>query len=99
MTQLQAIPLLLGSLGFQELLLIFLIVLVIFGSTKLPALGRGLGEGIRNFKRGIKSDEPARARRAPRRRQGRLIAAPRTARAPRRDESSRPVRRSRISPV
>jgi sec-independent protein translocase protein TatA len=58
MTQLQAIPLLLGSLGFQELLLIFLIVLVIFGATKLPALGRGLGEGIRNFKRGIKSDEP-----------------------------------------
>ena len=59
MTQLMAIPLLLGSLGFQELLLIFLIVLVIFGSTKLPALGRGLGEGIRNFKKGIKSDEPA----------------------------------------
>jgi sec-independent protein translocase protein TatA len=59
MIQLQAIPLLLGSLGFQELLLIFLIVLVIFGSTKLPALGRGLGEGIRNFKRGIKGDEPA----------------------------------------
>jgi sec-independent protein translocase protein TatA len=46
-----------GPLGFQELLLIFLIVLVIFGATKLPALGRGLGEGIRNFKRGLKSDE------------------------------------------
>ena len=59
MIQLHAIPLLLGSLGFQELLLIFLIVLVIFGSTKLPALGRGLGEGIRNFKRGLKGDEPA----------------------------------------
>jgi sec-independent protein translocase protein TatA len=58
MTSLHAIPLFLGSLGFQELLLIFLIVLVIFGSTKLPALGRGLGEGIRNFKRGLKSDEP-----------------------------------------
>jgi sec-independent protein translocase protein TatA len=58
MTQLHAMPLLLGSLGFQELLLIFLIVLVIFGSTKLPALGRGLGEGIRNFKRGLKSDDP-----------------------------------------
>lgn len=57
MTSLLAIPLFLGSLGFQELLLIFLIVLVIFGSTKLPALGRGLGEGIRNFKRGLKSDE------------------------------------------
>jgi sec-independent protein translocase protein TatA len=59
MTQLHAIPLLLGSLGFQELLLIFLIVLVIFGATKIPALGRGLGEGIRNFKRGLKNDEPA----------------------------------------
>jgi sec-independent protein translocase protein TatA len=58
MTQLVAIPMLLGSLGFQELLLIFLIVLVIFGSTKLPALGRGLGEGIRNFKRGLKTDDP-----------------------------------------
>jgi sec-independent protein translocase protein TatA len=34
-------------------------VLIIFGATKLPALGRGLGEGIRNFKRGLKSDEPA----------------------------------------
>jgi sec-independent protein translocase protein TatA len=58
MTQLLAIPLLLGSLGFQELLLIFLIVLIIFGSTKLPQLGKGLGEGIRNFKRGLKGDEP-----------------------------------------
>jgi len=58
MIQLQGVPLLFGSLGFQELLLIFLIVLIIFGSTKLPALGKGLGEGIRNFKRGIKGDEP-----------------------------------------
>jgi sec-independent protein translocase protein TatA len=57
MTQLHAIPLFLGSIGVQELLLIFLIVLVIFGATKLPALGRGLGEGIRNFKRGIKGDD------------------------------------------
>lgn len=43
--------------GFQELLVIFLIVLVIFGASKLPKLGRGLGEGIRNFKKGLKSDE------------------------------------------
>jgi sec-independent protein translocase protein TatA len=43
--------------GFQELLIILLIVLVIFGASKLPQLGRGLGEGIRNFKRGIKSDD------------------------------------------
>ena len=57
MTSLAASPLFMGPLGFQELLLIFLIVLVIFGATKLPALGRGLGEGIRNFKRGLNSDE------------------------------------------
>lgn len=45
------------SFGFQELLLIFLIVIVLFGATKLPQLGRGIGEGIKNFRRGIKSDD------------------------------------------
>lgn len=45
------------TLGFQELLIIFLIILVIFGASKLPQLGRGLGEGIRNFKKGLKSDD------------------------------------------
>ncbi len=44
------------SLGFQELLIIFLIVIVLFGATKLPQLGRGIGEGIRNFRKGIQSD-------------------------------------------
>ncbi|MEE8368224.1 MAG: twin-arginine translocase TatA/TatE family subunit [Thermoanaerobaculia bacterium] len=43
--------------GFQELLVIFLIVLVIFGASKLPQLGKGLGEGIKNFKLGLKGDE------------------------------------------
>jgi sec-independent protein translocase protein TatA len=47
-----------GSLGFNELLIIFLIILVIFGSSKIPQLGRGLGEGIRNFKRGLKNEDP-----------------------------------------
>lgn len=48
-------------LGVPELLFLFLIVLVIFGASRLPQLGRGLGEGIRNFKKGIKGDEePAR---------------------------------------
>ena len=45
------------SFGFQELLLILLIVIVLFGATKLPQLGRGIGEGIKNFRRGIKSDD------------------------------------------
>jgi len=43
-----------GSLGFPELLMIFLIVVIIFGAAKLPQLGRGLGEGISNFKEGLK---------------------------------------------
>ena len=43
--------------GFQELLIILLIVLVIFGASKLPQLGRGFGEGIRNFRKGLKNDD------------------------------------------
>jgi sec-independent protein translocase protein TatA len=39
-----------GSLGVPELLLILLLVVIIFGAGKLPQLGKGLGEGIRNFK-------------------------------------------------
>lgn len=45
------------NLGFQELLIIFLIVLVIFGASKLPQLGRGLGEGIKNFRKGMRDDD------------------------------------------
>ena len=41
----------------QELLIILLIVVIIFGASKLPQLGKGLGEGIRNFKKGLKSSE------------------------------------------
>ncbi|MGD2116001.1 MAG: twin-arginine translocase TatA/TatE family subunit [Acidobacteriota bacterium] len=44
------------GLGVQELLIIFAIILVIFGASKLPQLGRGLGEGIRNFKVGLKDE-------------------------------------------
>ncbi len=47
----------LGSLGPAELLIIFLIVLVLFGARKLPMLGKGLGEGIRNFKHGLTGDK------------------------------------------
>lgn len=45
-----------GSLGLPELLLIALIVIIIFGAGKLPQLGRGLGEGIKNFKNAIKGE-------------------------------------------
>ena len=45
------------GLGFPELLLILVIVIVIFGSSRIPELGKGLGEGIRNFKKGMKGEE------------------------------------------
>lgn len=46
-----------GGLGVQELLVIFLILVLLFGATKLPQIGRGIGEGIRNFKSGLKEDD------------------------------------------
>jgi sec-independent protein translocase protein TatA len=39
-----------GSLGVPELLIILLVVLLLFGSKKIPELARGLGKGIREFK-------------------------------------------------
>jgi len=57
MTLLNVFPLLIGPLGLQELLVILLILVVVFGASKLPALGKGLGEGIKNFKSGIKAEE------------------------------------------
>jgi sec-independent protein translocase protein TatA len=39
------------GLGTQELLIILVIVLVLFGASRLPELGRGLGSFIRNFKK------------------------------------------------
>jgi len=41
------------GLKMGELLIIFLVVLVLFGGTKLPQLGSSLGQAIRNFKRGF----------------------------------------------
>ena len=38
------------NIGLPELLVILVIVVVIFGAAKLPQLGKGLGDGIRNFK-------------------------------------------------
>ncbi len=38
-------------LGYQELILIFLIVLLLFGGRKIPEIARGLGRGIREFKK------------------------------------------------
>jgi sec-independent protein translocase protein TatA len=43
--------------GFTELLVILAIVLLMFGSKKLPELADGMGKAIRNFKRGINSED------------------------------------------
>jgi sec-independent protein translocase protein TatA len=44
-------------LGFGELLLIFIVILLIFGSSKLPQLGDALGKGIKNFKRSVSGND------------------------------------------
>jgi sec-independent protein translocase protein TatA len=44
-------------LGTGEMVIILLIVVVVFGSTKLPALGDGLGRAIKNFKRSVAPPE------------------------------------------
>jgi sec-independent protein translocase protein TatA len=41
------------GMGFGELVLILVIVVVVFGATKLPQLGDGLGKAIKNFKRAV----------------------------------------------
>jgi sec-independent protein translocase protein TatA len=46
-----------GTLGAPEVLLILIVFVLIFGTSRLPQLGKGIGEGIRNFKKAIK-DEP-----------------------------------------
>ncbi|MEN1759147.1 MULTISPECIES: Sec-independent protein translocase subunit TatA/TatB [Anoxynatronum] len=43
-----------GRIGFQELLVVFGLALLIFGPTKLPEIGKSLGKGIREFKQASK---------------------------------------------
>lgn len=47
------------GLGVSELLIILVIIVVLFGASRLPQIGRGLGEGISNFKRSLKSGQDA----------------------------------------
>ena len=50
-----------GGVGFQEILLIALVVLLFFGGKKIPELMKGLGKGVRSFKEGMngKDDDDA----------------------------------------
>ncbi len=47
----------LGNLGFSEIMIIVLIVLLLFGSAKIPALMKSMGSGINEFKKGLKEGE------------------------------------------
>ncbi len=52
---------LIGGIGLQEILLILLILVILFGGRKIPELARGLGRGVSEFKRGMhdtSSDQP-----------------------------------------
>ena len=45
------------SIGLPELIVILLVALVLFGGKKIGDIGKGLGDGIRNFKNAMKGDE------------------------------------------
>lgn len=48
-----------GSLGMPELIVIFVVALVVFGPSKLPELGKSLGEAIRGFRKSVsEADKP-----------------------------------------
>lgn len=46
-----------GSLGPTELIIVLLIVLLIFGGSRLPQLAKGLGESVKNFKKAVNENE------------------------------------------
>lgn len=47
------------GLGSSEIILILVVVLVVFGAAKLPQIGKGMGEAIKNFKKSVKDVEDA----------------------------------------
>jgi len=46
-----------GTFGTQEMLLVALVALLLFGGKKIPEVAKGLGAGIRNFKDALKGDD------------------------------------------
>ncbi|CAN5694633.1 hypothetical protein BH24ACI5_BH24ACI5_15640 [soil metagenome] len=46
-----------GSIGIPELIIILVIILLLFGASRLPEIGRGLGKGIKNFKESTKDED------------------------------------------
>ena len=52
-------PLAILGLSVQELLIILLIIVVLFGARRIPEIMRGLGQGVSSFKKGIRGDDEA----------------------------------------
>ena len=46
------------GLGLPEMMVVLVVALLVFGPSKLPSLGKSLGEAIKGFKKGIQDDEP-----------------------------------------
>lgn len=47
----------LRSIGFPELVVILVVAVLLFGGKKIPEVAKGLGEGIKNFKNALKTEE------------------------------------------
>jgi len=54
-----------GNIGVTEILLIALVALLLFGAGRIADIGKGLGQGIKNFKQGIKEAEDIGAEKKP----------------------------------
>ena len=46
-----------GHFGWQEILLILLIIIVLFGASRIPSIMKAMGKGVKQFKKGIAPDE------------------------------------------
>ena len=78
-----------GNLGFGELMIILVIVLVLFGARRVPEIGASIGRGIREFKKNISDiDREVRDPLREARTTDRLAAGQETVRAP--EEAARP---------
>jgi sec-independent protein translocase protein TatA len=46
-----------GPIGLPEMLIILVIIVLIFGASRLPEIGKGIGQGIKNFKSSVKDED------------------------------------------